>query len=118
MCTYTSTASARSQAAQAIAGLILQHSAWKAACVLLRACALLLPAGKAQLLARLEASLASLEACAPTGQPQVSAPGTSAGLPACQPDWMVCSLSQKACLGQGSISAPSKLLLTPEHVSG
>ena len=118
MCACTPIAPALSQAAQAIAGLILQHSAWEAASVLLQACALRLPAGEAQLPARLEAGLASLEACATTGQPQISAPGTPADLTGCQLDWMVCPSSQKARLGQGSISAPSKILLTPEHVSG
>ena len=107
MCAHILKVPARSQAAQAIAGLILQHSAWEAAGALLQACALRLPAGRAELPARLEASLAGLEACAPTGQPQISASGTLHDLTDCQLSWLVRPLSWEICLPQDvSVHSP------------
>ena len=65
------------QAAQAIADLIVQHSAWESAGVILHKCALQLPAGTSQLPARLESSLASVEVSVPTREPQVISPQPS-----------------------------------------
>lgn len=62
------------QAAQAIADLIWQHSAWDAASVILHRCAAQLPACKAQLPSQLESSLSSLEKPMPVQTPQVALP--------------------------------------------